>query len=105
MSALRESAGSAASRREFPVFEETGSPLYYSNDARLHVYKEPTPGSYKEDGSLVALPAYRYRIVLVDDGELDEGTETGFAEQTVFTSADRVKADAYIAGYDLAVRS
>lgn len=59
------------------IFEETTSALYYSNDARLHLSWEIVDGGEKT-------------FMVMD------------SEGVVFATRDRVKADAYIAGYDLA---
>lgn len=58
------------------LFEETTSALYYSNDGRL-----------RYDHSEGPVGEYVLRF---------DGTE-------VFRTRDRVKVDAYIAGYDLAI--
>lgn len=89
-------------RTEHPIFEQTISKLYYSNDLRLHVMKVPSPDSYKEDGSLVALPAYVYQVICLPENEA--AYNDGKRGETVFVSYDPVKADAFIAGYDLARR-
>jgi len=84
-----------------PVFEQSTSVLYYSNDARLHVISEPHPEDVTREPNPVPLALARtwYRVVRLHDGQAwNDGTEP----ETVFTTLDRVKADAYIAGYDLA---
>lgn len=60
------------------IFEQTTSALYYSNDGRLRLSIDPGDGEQEIE------------IVLSLDGN------------EVFRTLDRVKADAYIAGYDLA---
>lgn len=75
-----------------PIFEQTTSALYYSNDGRLHLVID------REHDEGIALSRTAYALVLVPDEpvvDLSRGTE-------VFRTFDRVKADAYIAGYDLA---
>jgi len=64
------------------IFEETTSPLYHSNDGRLHIARE--------------VDAKRRSVWTVTRRDDDE---------VVFASYDRVKADAYVAGYDEARRT
>ena len=59
------------------IFEDSTSPLYYSNDGRLQLTR------VLEDDT-------RVFVLHLDDAE-------------VFATRDRVKAAAYIAGYDLAL--
>ena len=83
----------------FPVFEQTQSVLYYSNDARLHIISEPHPEDVHPDGTPLACPRRWHRVVWLHEGQAwNDGTEPA----TVFATLDRVKADAYVAGYDLA---
>ena len=70
------------------IFEETTSALYYSNDARLHVRRAPSDDT-------------AFEIVRVPDEPVVDYTRG----EVVFVTRDRVKADAYIAGYDLATGS
>ena len=72
-----------------PIFEQTTSALYYSNDQRLHLVTDPGDGIEPIEYALVLIPAKAETV------DLSEGIE-------VFRTHDRVKADAYIAGYDLA---
>lgn len=65
------------------IFEDTTSALYFSNDGRLHLTEETALDD-----------AYRTFVIRRPDS-------TGRGE-IVFATRDRVKADAYIAGYDLA---
>lgn len=60
------------------VFEASTSTLYYSNDGRLRVVDD-------RDASPV-----EHAVVDVEHGD------------EVFRSRDRVKVDAFVAGYDLA---
>jgi len=72
-----------------PIFEQTVSALFYSNDARLRLYEVRRKGQPTE-------------FTLRYDGRDDvRGQE--FEGEEVFRTLDRVKADAYIAGYDLAM--
>lgn len=71
------------------IFEETTSTLYYSNDGRLHVVRQGYPELLWT--VVVTDDPYRWLRPIIDaDAEI------------VFASRDRVKVDAYIAGYDLA---
>jgi len=67
------------------IFEETTSPLYYSNDGRLRLVEQNFTGKGK-------LSIYVLRLHDADGEPVED----------VFCTYDRVKADAYIAGYDLA---
>jgi hypothetical protein len=60
------------------IFEQTASALYYSNDGRLRL----------DTDSALSFSGTVYVLAL-------DGVE-------VFATLDRIKADAYIAGYDLA---
>jgi hypothetical protein len=73
------------------VFEDTTSALYYSNDARLHVVRQGSP-------------ELLWTVVEVADEVVAPGIDRIAASPVVFASRDRVKVDAYIAGYDLATR-
>lgn len=81
------------------IFEQATSPLHFSNDARLCIETVPHPEDVHEDGTPLALPRLVHRVVRLADGAAwHDGGET----ETVFATLDRVKADAYVAGYDLA---
>jgi hypothetical protein len=67
-----------------PIFEESVSALYYSNDGRLRLHVE---NPFSDDPIEYAL-------------RLDEGTAN---ETEVFRTRDRIKIDAYIAGYDCGI--
>jgi pyruvate carboxylase len=69
---------------KMPIFEETISVLYYSNDGLLHVRAA--------DGEYFILHADP------DTGPVDTWSEA----EEVFRTRDRIKADAFIAGYDFA---
>lgn len=62
-----------------PIFEQSTSPLYRSNDGRLEVHFE-----LKGTGTEYFIKAH------------------GVTVEEVFRTLDRTLADAYIAGYDLA---
>lgn len=80
-----------------PIFESSTSSLYYSNDARLHLVID------REHDKGIALSRTAYSIVVVDDKPVVDHDENGNpVGREVFRTFDRVKADAYIAGYDLA---
>lgn len=66
-----------------PIFEQTTSPLTFSNDGLLMVVR----GSHDE------LPSIAWEVI-------DRGNPAG--DRTLLRTYERVLCDAYIAGYDLA---
>lgn len=75
--------------KRHPIFEDSVSTLYYSNDTRLHIILvQGTPDER----------AY-WAVVYIHDKDpvpdLDDPTLP-----VVFATYDRVKADAFISGYD-----
>lgn len=69
-----------------PLFEQSTSKLYYSNDALLHVIEVTGVDD-----------AFRtFNVVYTPDGVLTDDS------RVVLSTRERVLADAYIAGYDLA---
>ena len=75
---------------EHLIFEETVSALYYSNDGRIYVEKAPHPVGRE----IAKTPS----VWLVK-----QAAESG-NDEVIFATYDRVKVDAYIAGYDEAER-
>ena len=74
------------------IFEETSSPMYYSNDRRVYVEKTTHP-----DDATIALPRTVWVVKKVESAKRGN-------DEVVFATYDRVKVDAYIAGYDEATR-
>lgn len=72
------------SRTTHVIFENTTSALYYSNDGRLHVVRQGNPQVWT--------------VVRLDDPK-GAHLEDLVDAPVVFASNDRVKVDAYIAGY------
>ena len=64
------------------IFERSTSTLYYSNDTKLHVVRD-------------LLDPETYHVAVYANANATEG-------EIVFSTHQRVLADAYIAGYDLA---